>query len=188
MLERKHTPQTERPALGLRRGIGAVKAAVRIEEYAATLTSLRFAGGSLRGPCPLHRGTNGEAFAVFPESQRWHCFGECGEGGDVLDLCQRAEGHAELWTAMLSLATRYDVVLPGRGEGWRERQGEKHAVREAVVTHVARVIQRRLTRIYRPLVIHDGQTPGEEMEALEALALALAPVARQWADRRVCGA
>ena len=61
-------------------------------------------------------------------------------------------------------------------------------MREAGSRHVAHVIQRRLTRIYSPLVLFGDETPGEELEALEGLALALGPVARQWAERRVCGA
>jgi len=76
-----------------------LKAAVRVEMYAAELTDLRFGGESLRGKCPIHQGENCSSFAVYPERQRWHCF-RCGEGGDVVDLCQAVENHAELWTAM----------------------------------------------------------------------------------------
>jgi DNA primase len=171
----------------LRKAIGAIKQAVPVEIYAGELTSLRPSGDSLRGRCPIHRGDNEGALLVDPDERRWHCF-VCGEGGDVIDLCQAVEDHAEVWTAMLSLATRYGVDLPPRQRGWHERQPEKNRVREAATRHAARVIQRRLTRVYRPLVIHGGETPGEELEELEALSRSLWPVAVRWAERRVRGA
>ncbi len=176
----------EEPGHGLKKAIKAVKEAVPVETYAVTVTALRFAGSSLRGPCPIHKGDNPEAFAVWPGEGRWHCF-RCNEGGDVIDLCRAVEG-GELWEAVVSLATRYGVELPRRSKRWHERQGHKARVREAAARQLASVYQRRLTRVYAPMVVHEGQTPEEELRALEELALALAPVARHWAERRVCGA
>ena len=80
-----------------------LKEAVPLEEYASSLTELRFNGKALRGPCPIHNGSNPSAFAVNVEHQRFRCFG-CGAHGDVIDLCQHVEKHSELWTAVRSLA------------------------------------------------------------------------------------
>src|SRR5215203_5991836 len=91
--------------------VEALKSAVRLEDYAGELTELRFGGQSLRGICPIHRGENRSAFAVFPDKQRWRCF-RCDEGGDIVDLCQAVENHAEKWTAMRSLAQQFNVELP----------------------------------------------------------------------------
>ncbi len=43
-----------------------------------------------QGICPFHEEAEG-SFTVYADTERWYCFG-CGEGGDVLDFIQRAEG------------------------------------------------------------------------------------------------
>ncbi len=37
--------------------------------------------------CPFHGEQSGTSFAVWPNG--WHCFGKCGEGGDVIDWIMR---------------------------------------------------------------------------------------------------
>ena len=167
----------------LRRAIGAVKEAVPVEAYAATLTNLRPSGSSLRGRCPIHKGDNEGAFLGDPDSRRWHCF-RCDEGGDVIDLARAVEG-GELWEAVVSLAHRYNVELPRRPRSWHERQSEKARVREAATRHIAARYQAKLTHLYSPLVLVDGQTPDERMKELEELARALWPAALAMAARRV---
>ena len=63
-------------------------------------TQLRWAGpGKLKGRCPLHEERT-PSFYVYEDSQRWHCFGACATGGDVVDLIRglaqrsKAETHA----------------------------------------------------------------------------------------------
>ncbi len=101
----------------------AVKEAVAVEEYAATITELR----RNRGRCPIHGGDS-DAFAVYPEERRWWCF-RCDEGGDVIDLCRAVEG-GEVWEATASLSLRFGVELPTRPDRWHKRQGEKAKIRE----------------------------------------------------------
>ena len=43
-----------------------------------------------QGVCPFHDEAEG-SFTVYSDSERFYCFG-CGEGGDVLDFVQKAEG------------------------------------------------------------------------------------------------
>ena len=43
-----------------------------------------------QGVCPFHDEAEG-SFTVYADSERFYCFG-CGEGGDVLDFVQKAEG------------------------------------------------------------------------------------------------
>lgn len=66
-----------------------IKARCRIEDEAGQLTHLRPSGRNLKGSCPFHLERT-PSFVVFPESQRWKCFGACGEGGDVIDLLRKA--------------------------------------------------------------------------------------------------
>ena len=51
---------------------------------------LRGRGRVRQGVCPFHDEAEG-SFTVYADSERFYCFG-CGEGGDVLDFIQRAEG------------------------------------------------------------------------------------------------
>ena len=43
-------------------------------------------GDSLSGPCPLHNGENPTQFRISVSKNCWHCFSECGHGGNILDF------------------------------------------------------------------------------------------------------
>lgn len=43
------------------------------------------ANGQLRGPCPIHRGSNPREFVVTPSKGLYFCFAGCG-GGDIIKL------------------------------------------------------------------------------------------------------
>lgn len=169
-------------------GIDAIKDAVPVERYAADVVpSLKQVSKTqLRGRCPIHEGENASAFVVFLDTQRWYCH-RCRLGGDVLDLSEMAERHGDTWTAMLSLAQRYGVELPTKPERWRRYQDEKGAIRAAATTQVAKVYQRRLTKVFAPLVLLGGETPEEELQHLEELSAALWPESLAMARRRVNG-
>ena len=51
---------------------------------------LRRAGRCLKGICPFHN-DHTPSLVVYPESNRWHCFG-CGEGGDVVTFVMKFNG------------------------------------------------------------------------------------------------
>jgi len=42
-------------------------------------------GNRLEGPCPIHNGDS-SSFSVTPAKNTWYCFGECKQGGNILDL------------------------------------------------------------------------------------------------------
>lgn len=42
--------------------------------------------------CPLHDNTKTPAFVIYPNIQRFYCYGCTPEGGDVIDLIRRKEG------------------------------------------------------------------------------------------------
>lgn len=167
--------------IGLRKAIEAVKDAVTVEDY------LRDQGVEVkhnRARCVVHGGDNPQSFSVDPGRGLWHCF-KCGEGGDVITLCQRVEGPCEAWEAVMVLAQRYGVELPNtRTDTWRRWQSEKERVRAASRKHLARCYQRRLTRLYAPLVLGE-ETTEKSLQELEELATALWPVALDMATRRL---
>lgn len=179
---------TEPVRYGLRQAIATIKAAVPIEQVAAEYTEVKLLGnGRLLGRCvAVDHKDKTPSMTVFTDTQRFKCFG-CGLSGDVIDLEEVAGKHVETWTAVVELSVRYGVELPERPERWRKRQGEKARVREATKKYLADRYQRRLTRVYAPLVLLGGETPEEEIEALEGLASALWPVSLSMAGKRVSG-
>ncbi len=138
---------TQGERYGVRRGCRHLKEHIRLEDYASELTELRGNGENLRGPCPVHGGDNPTAFTVTTSKGLWHCHA-CGLGGDVIDLCKLVEGHDKVWTAMLSLAQRYDIELPSRPQSWHRHKARQNRIRDGVRTSIARSYQRRLFRTF----------------------------------------
>ncbi len=67
-----------------------VKRAVPIEAVLARYgIELKRSGTSLKGRCPIHNGTNPTQFVV--STGLWHCFGDCGRGGSVIELVAELE-------------------------------------------------------------------------------------------------
>jgi DNA primase len=177
---------TNREPVTVRTQIRFLKDEIPIEDYASKVTKLSGRGVERRGCCPIHQGENPTSFSVHIVKQVFYCHA-CQARGDLIDLCVLVEKHADTWTAVISLAEQYDLELPQRSETWHQFSTEKYTVRDAVQKHLADVYQRRLTRVYAPLVLVGGETPDEELEALDELAAALWPVCYEMAGRRVHG-
>lgn len=65
-------------------------------------------GSSLRGCCPIHKGTNPAQFVVDLRKNVWRCFGDCNRGGGSLELVAEIE-HLALRDAAALVAR---VVIP----------------------------------------------------------------------------
>lgn len=157
-----------------------VKENVDIADVAERYTELRRAGsGRLVGRCvaPDHPDKT-PSMVVYPDTGRFRCFG-CGAGGDVLDLVMLAEGHEEVWTALISLATRYGIQLPERPASWFKRQRRRRPVVDGLVATLAASYRRRWFRILMPVL--DGATEEEAREVWDALL----PLAVERAERRL---
>ncbi len=66
--------------------VGAVREAVDIVETVGAVVPLKRDGRNFKALCPFHSEKT-PSFKVFPESQRFKCFG-CGVGGDVFTFVQ----------------------------------------------------------------------------------------------------
>ncbi|HVF02128.1 MAG TPA: CHC2 zinc finger domain-containing protein [Rubrobacteraceae bacterium] len=163
-------------ALG--KAIEAVKGAIPIEDYAAEFTQLQQNGQGLRGSCPVHGGDNPHSFAVYANEGRFYCFA-CQAHGDIIDLAELVERHADTWTAVVGLAVRFGVELPQRPERWHRHQNTKAQMREEMRKGLAKIYQRRLYRM-----LHDA---GAHPEDDAALWEAMYPVAYLAATERVFG-
>ena len=72
--------------------IDEVKDRIDIVDVVGETVKLRKSGKNYSGFCPFHPNTRTPAFAVFPESGTWRCFGACNEGGDVFSFLMKKEG------------------------------------------------------------------------------------------------
>lgn len=92
--------------------IDEIKQRLDIVEVIQSYVPLKRAGSSFKGLCPFHQ-EKSPSFMVTPAKQRWHCFGTCGEGGDVFTFIQKIEGLSFYDTKIL-LAERTGVKIQKR--------------------------------------------------------------------------
>ena len=87
-----------------------IKSRLDMVDIVSETVSLRKSGRSYAGFCPFHANTRTPAFYVFPETQTWHCFGACAEGGDLFSFMMKREGW-DFKEALKHLAGRAGVTL-----------------------------------------------------------------------------
>ncbi|RME77234.1 MAG: DNA primase [Chloroflexi bacterium] len=99
-----------------------VKARLDIVDIVSETVSLRKSGRNYVGFCPFHPNTDTPAFVVFPETQTWHCFGACAEGGDLFSFVMKREGYS-FKEALTALARQAGIELEERAaaEGQKEQ-------------------------------------------------------------------
>jgi DNA primase len=90
--------------------VDEIKARLDIVDLVSETVKLRRSGKSYTGFCPFHPNSKTPAFAVFPDSGTWRCFGQCNEGGDIFKYIMKREGW-DFPEALRFLAERAGVVL-----------------------------------------------------------------------------
>jgi len=90
--------------------IEEIKARINIVDLVSESVQLRRSGKNYTGFCPFHPNTRTPAFAVFPESGTWRCFGQCNEGGDIFKFVMKKENW-EFPEALRHLAEKAGVEL-----------------------------------------------------------------------------
>ncbi|MFW6126561.1 MAG: DNA primase [Chloroflexota bacterium] len=104
--------------------VSEIKQKVDIVDLISESVPLQKAGRNYKGLCPFHSEKHA-SFFVFPDQQRWHCFGACGTGGDIFSFVMKKEG-VGFGEALQLLAERSGTQLPPRQAGQtvqdRERQ------------------------------------------------------------------
>jgi len=147
-----------------------------IVDFIGGYVPLKKAGRNFKGLCPFHAEKT-PSFIVFPESQRWHCFGACSTGGDLFNFVMRKEG-LSFGEALRFLAERAGVKLaPRREEGEREQKLERLAE-----------INRAAAQFFHNELLHSPAAQGArdyvkarglKPETVEAFQLGYAPEAWQ---------
>ncbi len=113
--------------------IDEIKARLDIVDIVSNSVELRRAGKSYSGFCPFHHNTRTPAFAVFPDTGTWRCFGECNEGGDIFSYVMKKEGW-DFPTALKELAEQAGVELKPLTPQEQERYEEYDRLRELLET------------------------------------------------------
>ena len=85
---KKEVKRRSRPALPAGGGPIPRLKTLDIITVAGRFTELTGSGDKLKGRCLLHEEKTA-SFYVYADSQRWHCYGACASGGDVIELLQR---------------------------------------------------------------------------------------------------
>lgn len=101
-----------------------IKARIDIVDLVSESVDLRRSGKNYTGFCPFHSNTRTPAFVVFPDTQSWHCFGQCNEGGDIFKFVMKKEGW-DFPEALQILAERAGVQLQPRSPR-QEARAEEH--------------------------------------------------------------
>ena len=112
--------------------IDEVKDRLDIVEVISSYVPLQKSGRNYKALCPFHSEKT-PSFVVFPDSQHWHCFGACSEGGDVFTFVMKREGW-DFRTALEELARRAGVELRPRTPAQVEAQDEADRLRSALTT------------------------------------------------------
>ncbi|MDP3721354.1 MAG: DNA primase, partial [Anaerolineaceae bacterium] len=115
--------------------VDEIKARLEIVDIVSETVKLRRSGRSYTGFCPFHPNAKTPAFAVFPESGTWRCFGQCNEGGDIFKYMMKREGW-DFAEALRRLAERAGVTLetftPERKAAEDEYERLRELLEEAV--------------------------------------------------------
>jgi len=91
--------------------VDLIKQKLNLADFIRDYVTLHPAGRNFKALCPFHQEKT-PSFIVSPEKQLWHCFGSCGEGGDIIKFLMRYE-NIDFVEALKILAEKAGIELRG---------------------------------------------------------------------------
>lgn len=156
--------------------IDEVKSRLDIVEVISDYIELRKSGRNYSALCPFHSEKT-PSFYVFPETQTWHCFGACGEGGDVFTFIMKRE-NLSFGEALRLLARKAGVELepltPEQARAAAQRERLREVMSAAATYYHNQLLHSPAGEEARAYIRHRGLTP----ETAERFQLGYAP--DQW--------
>lgn len=126
--------------------VDEVKDRLDVVEVVSSYLQLDKSGRNYKALCPFHSEKT-PSFVVFPESQRWYCFGACNEGGDVFNFVMKMEGW-DFRTALEELAAQAGVELQPRTPRQAKAAEEADRLRDLLAA---------AARYYHHILLHSSE-------------------------------
>lgn len=115
-----------------------VKRRVDLVDLISRYTTVKKAGSTYKANCPFHDERT-PSFVIFPSSDRWHCFGACGEGGDAFNFLMKKE-NLDFREALQMLAEEVGVELEEQRPAENRQRNTIYDVNAAAAAYYQEVL------------------------------------------------
>lgn len=147
-----------------------IKARLDIVDIVSGYAPLKKAGRNYKANCPFHNEKT-PSFFVFPDTQTWRCFGQCGEGGDIFAFVMKAEGW-DFSEALREFAKRAGIELQPLHQADPKQEAAENRLYQ-LLTQTSEFFHQQL-----PQIVQYVQKRGLTSETAQLFQLGYAP--HQW--------
>lgn len=144
-----------------------IKTRLDIVDFIQSYVRLQKSGINFKANCPFHAEKT-PSFFVSPSRQLWHCFGGCGEGGDIFKFVMKIEG-LDFPEALKVLAARAGVELKREDPAIRSEKNRLYDLCE----EAAKVFERSFA--LTPTVQEYIKSRGIEPDTVKKFRIGFAP-------------